>query len=254
MKRLPLFLSILWFVAPTLLCAATGTIDSTNKYAWGSTLGWVNFSPTHGGVQITDTALSGYAWSQNFGWINLSPTFGGVTNSNGTLSGYAWSEKAGWINFTGVSINTSTGAFAGTASGSVAGTLTFNCANCNVQTSWRPASASSGGDSSGGGSVSFSFGGTGNFFGLQAPQIGQFSAPQILPVQHLPYSSSTPPRTQSWFSRPASSPVLSQTHSSLPTQVSAEQRPVSRAPLSWTTIGGIAGLILLAAIIIFIVR
>jgi hypothetical protein len=45
--------------------------------------------------------LSGYAWSTNAGWINFSPTNGGVTidPSTGSFDGYGWAENVGWIHF-----------------------------------------------------------------------------------------------------------------------------------------------------------
>lgn len=120
-----------------------GTISNGSTYAWGENLGWVNFKPTHGGLYITDTTLSGYAWSQNNGWINFAPSGGGVHNTtSGQLSGYAWSSTKGWINFSGVSIDNQ-GKFSGTAGtlGDNAGRINFNCTNCDVRTDWRPLSA-----------------------------------------------------------------------------------------------------------------
>jgi hypothetical protein len=49
----------------------------------------VNWLANGGNVTITDTGLTGDIWSAGFGWINLSPTNGGITNSGGTLSGFA---------------------------------------------------------------------------------------------------------------------------------------------------------------------
>jgi hypothetical protein len=134
------------------LTALAGTIDSTDHYAWSDNGGWVNWNPTNGNVQVTDTALTGYIWSANFGWINLSPTNGGVTNNGqGVLGGYAWGENTGWINFSGVTIDGS-GLFHGeTTAQSVFGTMTFDCTNCSVVTSWRPTVSSSGSTSGGGG-------------------------------------------------------------------------------------------------------
>jgi len=136
------FYSILFItmglIAPiSFIFAATGTIDSTNKYAWSNNIGWINFGTSGGSVQVTDTAITGYAWSQNYGWINFNRV---VNTTSGVLSGYAWGENTGWINFSGVTINTSTGAFSGTATGDVVGTVNFSCtaAGCPVTTTWRP--------------------------------------------------------------------------------------------------------------------
>ena len=53
--------------------------------------------------------LSGYAWSTTVGWINFAPTNGGVTVSPaGEFSGYAWGENIGWIKFNGTAQNSTT--------------------------------------------------------------------------------------------------------------------------------------------------
>ncbi len=131
-----------------------GTIDATYKTAKiiGTVGGYINFGATYGNVHVTDTALTGYAWGENTGWINLSPTNGGVANtSEGVLSGYAWGERIGWINFNptngGVIINSS-GEFTGYAWGERIGWISFNCStestcgttNYKVKTDWRPES------------------------------------------------------------------------------------------------------------------
>lgn len=138
----------------TFASVTNGTIDSVNKYAKGldSNVRKINFGLTAGNVQVTDTLLTGYAWSETSGWINLSPTKGGVTNTpDGVLSGYAWGQNTGWINFAptkgGVTID-STGFFHGYAWSQNMGWISFNCAdnsscgidNYKVQTDWRPAS------------------------------------------------------------------------------------------------------------------
>ncbi len=154
---LPFFLLLMifgfsvFFVLPVFASTTNGTIDATSKYVWGSKIGWINFGATNGNVAITDSAITGYAWSEQYGWINLAPTNSGVINDNeGNLSGYAWGEKTGWIDFDGVTIN-SAGIFTGTATGTVVGTINFDCANCGVETDWRPASSRTSGNTSGGG-------------------------------------------------------------------------------------------------------
>jgi len=140
------------FAIPTFADASVvSNISSAYKYAWSNNLGWVNFYPTNSGAQVTDTKLIGYIWSENSGWINLSPTNGGVLNNKGILSGSAWGENTGWIDFSGVSIDAN-GKFNGTASGAIAGTINFSCAQCNVNTTWRPASGYSASSGSGGSS------------------------------------------------------------------------------------------------------
>jgi len=139
-----------------------GTIDSSDKYAWGENIGWLNFGTTEGDIHITDSALTGYIWGENIGWISLNCSNGENTcgtvdykvanDDEGTLSGYAWSENTGWINFNptygGVTINSS-GEFLGYAWGENIGWIVFNCAttdSCStvdykVKTDWRPQSA-----------------------------------------------------------------------------------------------------------------
>jgi hypothetical protein len=128
-----------------VLYASTGSIDSTDKYAWGTIGGWTNFNPTNGNVVVSDSVITGYAWSANDGWINFAPTNGGVHNDgNGNLSGFAWDTTNGWISFQGVTID-SNGLFHGQATGVAAdgsdNIITFDCTHCRVVTTWRPSGA-----------------------------------------------------------------------------------------------------------------
>lgn len=127
---------------------AASNIDETLKYAWGEDIGWINFNPDNGNVNVSYTEITGYAYSQNYGWINLSPTNGGVLNNGkGILSGNAWGENIGWINFSGVTINDN-GEFLGYATTENFGRINFNCINessCSssdfkVKTSWNKGS------------------------------------------------------------------------------------------------------------------
>lgn len=136
-----LFLALLlclFFFSFAAASETSGTIDSTNKYAWSNYGGWVNFNATNGGISITDSGITGYAWNENYGWINMSPTNSGIEiSSNGNLSGYAWGQNTGWIDFSSTTINCS-GKFTGTADGNTIGTINFDCTNCNVSTDYRP--------------------------------------------------------------------------------------------------------------------
>lgn len=169
-------------IAPIAYASATvGSVDSAYKYAWSNVGGYVNFAPTQGGVVITDSAITGYAWSANSGYINFDTNLSGVTNDGeGNLGGFAWGEGAGWISFSGVTIGDD-GTFSGTATGGTVNgasyAIAFDCANCDVRTDWRPASArASSGDSedSSGGSSGQS----------------QVTAP---PDSELPIEPTTPP-------------------------------------------------------------
>jgi len=137
-----------------------GTIDSSDKYAWGENIGWVSFGTSEGDVGVTDAYLSGYAWGENIGWISLNCSndsscgtvdYGIANDGEGSLSGYAWGENIGWIDFDptygGVTINSS-GEFLGSAWGENIGWIVFNCATTDscvtvdykVKTDWRPQS------------------------------------------------------------------------------------------------------------------
>lgn len=164
---LVLFLSgvFVFLKSPVYASSTDGTIDLSDKYAWGENIGWLNFGTTEGNVHITDSALTGYIWGENIGWISLNCSNHGVSpcsidykvsnDGEGTLTGYAWSENTGWINFNptygGVTINSS-GEFLGYAWGENIGWVVFNCAttiSCSanggidykVKTDWRPQSA-----------------------------------------------------------------------------------------------------------------
>jgi hypothetical protein len=118
--------------------AGTGSnIDPTDKWAWSTNAGWINFAPTYGGVTVYADHLEGYAWGENVGWIRLGSHTGGGAHtygntsasdygvnrdsSTGELSGYAWSTSVGWIKFDpahgGVTIDSTTGSFDGYAWG-----------------------------------------------------------------------------------------------------------------------------------------
>jgi len=139
--------------------AQAANIDSTNKYAWGTNAGWINFNPSDGGgVTVYSDHLEGYVWGENVGWIRLGTTTGGsphtyandaantygVNNDGvGGLSGYAWGTNVGWINFNPthdqVTIDPTTGDFDGYAWGENVGWIHFQNASpaYKVNTTWR---------------------------------------------------------------------------------------------------------------------
>lgn len=144
-----LFAGILLGVA--LLCsydvaqASSGGIDTSaanSGYAWSNVGGWVNFGTADGNVTVTDSVVTGYVWDANYGWLNLAPSTGGVTNDGeGNLGGYAWSAGGGWLSFEGITIDAD-GVFHGvTATSANYGRLSFDCAHCNVVTTWRKVSS-----------------------------------------------------------------------------------------------------------------
>ncbi len=142
------------FVA-TVVCSCAAiqalalNIDSTDKYAWGENIGWINFGTTQGDVDVMLTSMDGYAWGENVGWISLncsntascSTVNYGAALSGTTVSGYIWGENVGWISLNcsntascstvnyGVSVDTSTGIFSGYAWGENVGWISFNCSN-----------------------------------------------------------------------------------------------------------------------------
>lgn len=158
------FFVILFFLAIGSLSSASastvdGAIDSTNAYAWGENVGWLNLATSQGDVHVTNSSLSGYIYGENTGWISLNCSntsscatvdYKVANTVNGDLSGYGWGENVGWIDFNpsggGVGINGS-GTFSGLAYGENIGWIVFNCGTTGscatvdykVQTEWRPA-------------------------------------------------------------------------------------------------------------------
>src|SRR3989344_6491224 len=47
-------------------------ISSSDGYAWGENIGWINLGSTDGDVDVTATELNGYAWGENIGWISFN--------------------------------------------------------------------------------------------------------------------------------------------------------------------------------------
>lgn len=130
----------LLILAPGLATAQSGNINPSQRFAWMEEGGWLDFSPTGGGVTVGPTFLSGYAWGESIGWVKVGSTGGGpyanssatnwgVNRSGGTLSGFAWSETAGWIDFApsggGVTVNSATGQLSGYAWSETLGWTSF---------------------------------------------------------------------------------------------------------------------------------
>jgi hypothetical protein len=151
------FFIFLLFVLYANASTTNGTIDSTNSYAWGENVGWINFGASQGNVAVTSSGITGYAWGENVGWISLNCSndsscgavdYGIKNTTGGQLSGYAWGENIGWVDFRptfgGVGID-GNGEFTGYAWGENIGWVVFNCsttASCGavdykVSTDWR---------------------------------------------------------------------------------------------------------------------
>ncbi|MBI5306407.1 four helix bundle protein [Candidatus Wolfebacteria bacterium] len=141
---------------------ATGTIDSTYKWAWNDLIGWIDFGFSTGNVKVYSDRLEGYA-SSSAGFIALNcnstpnndicgtSNFKVSNDGSGNLSGWAWNDGIGWISFCGnasggstlsgsnwicpssptyqVVISASTGEFSGWAWNDIKGWISFNCSN-----------------------------------------------------------------------------------------------------------------------------
>ena len=136
-------------------CFAATTITTTNRYAYGANLGWVDgCGDTDNGAVIGEYVCLGYLYAANVGWINLgrgSPANGiqyqnnsatdfGVnlgTAGAGTLRGYAWGANIGWINFesTGApQVDLATGKLTGYAYSANCGWISLSNLSAVVQT------------------------------------------------------------------------------------------------------------------------
>ena len=150
---------IFTFLFLNFISAATN-IDSTYRYAWNDTVGWIDFGYSIGNVYVYSDRLEGYA-SSSVGFIALNcdstpngnicgtSDFKVSNDGNGYLTGWAYNDAIGWISFTcnhtndgtsppyntnecittnyGVTINSSSGDFSGWAWNDVAGWISFNC-------------------------------------------------------------------------------------------------------------------------------
>ena len=91
-KIIKIFIFILFFLSSFVwqlhfskASDSVGGIDSVYKFAKGIDANNVkiNFGLFKGSVNVvvTDTDVTGFAWGDNIGWVNLSPTDGGVLNN-----------------------------------------------------------------------------------------------------------------------------------------------------------------------------
>jgi Bacterial Ig-like domain/Bacterial Ig domain/S-layer homology domain len=113
-------------------------IDSNDKWAWWSQMGWINFWTSTWNVDVTSSSITWYAWSTMYGWINLAPTMAWVTNTcDGELAWYAWSGMFGYISFSGATID-GNGYFQWQATTPSNGNIVFRGTNFRLKTSWVP--------------------------------------------------------------------------------------------------------------------
>jgi hypothetical protein len=135
------------------LVQAATTINTTNRYAYGANVGWVDAcADTNNGAVVGEFYCSGYLYAANVGWINLgdgtpltgigylndrATDFGVNVDSQGNLRGYAWGANIGWINFESTGypkVSLVTGKFSGYAWSANCGWISLTNAYAVVQT------------------------------------------------------------------------------------------------------------------------
>ncbi|MBI5079212.1 hypothetical protein HZB06_00850 [Candidatus Wolfebacteria bacterium] len=130
------------FLIFNFVYAATN-IDSTDRWAWNDTIGWIDFYGTNT-VNVSSAKIAGYA-SSSVGFIAFdcatSPNGSNICGTSnfkisndggGNLSGWAYNDNIGWISFASttpivysVSID-SAGDFHGWAWNDIIGWISFN--------------------------------------------------------------------------------------------------------------------------------
>jgi Bacterial TSP3 repeat len=150
---------------PSALLQAATTINSSNKYAYGANLGWLNaYADGANGAVIGEYVCSGYIYAANVGWIHLgagapanqiqyqnnSGTDYGVNREGlGNLRGYAYGANIGWVNFenTGApKVDLATGKFSGSVWSANCGWISLSNAFAFVQTDTIAPGADTDGD------------------------------------------------------------------------------------------------------------
>lgn len=150
--RSPLIVVLLSPMFGWLSLHGATTIDSTNRYAYGANVGWLDaVANTNNGAVIGQFYCSGDIYSANVGWINLgsgSPANGiqynnttgdcGVNQDGvGNLRGYAYGANIGWINFENIGApkaNLLTGRLSGSVWSANCGWISLSNAVAYVQT------------------------------------------------------------------------------------------------------------------------
>lgn len=144
----------------TIGAETTGPIDFTNRYAWNSIIGWLDFYGAPGGpATVTTAKMTRWATSSDGAFaLDCATTPGGnicatsnffVSHSAGNLAGWAWNDTYGWVSFCGnsasgstwsgstwvcpaspayqVTINQANGQLHGWAWNDIIGWISFNC-------------------------------------------------------------------------------------------------------------------------------
>ncbi len=163
MKRI--LVTVIALGALNLSTRASTTINSTNNYAYGANIGWVDWrGDTNSGAVIGEYVCSGYIYSANVGWIHLggnAPANGiqyqnnsaadyGVNHDGlGNLRGYAYGANIGWINFGtngAPKVDLKTGKLSGYAYSANCGWISLSNSLALVQTDSVRAGADTDGD------------------------------------------------------------------------------------------------------------
>lgn len=132
---------------------AQSTINSSNRFAYGSNIGWTDWrADSANGVVIGEYVCRGHIYAANVGWINLgngTPTnsiryqnasandFGINHDGLGNLRGFAWGANIGWVNFETLGaprLDLLTGKLSGFIYGANVGWISLSNATAFVQT------------------------------------------------------------------------------------------------------------------------
>jgi hypothetical protein len=145
--------AMIWLVMPAVSGLAATTIDSTNHFAYGANIGWLEGrGDMNQGAVIGEYVCSGFIYSANVGWISLgsgapangiyyqnalATDFGLNQDGAGNLRGYAYGANIGWIAFetNGVPrVDLQTGKLSGYAWSANCGWISLSNAVASVQT------------------------------------------------------------------------------------------------------------------------
>lgn len=151
-------------LAPLTALAQT-TISTTDRYAYGANVGWVDARPSApDGARVAENVCSGYLYSANVGWIHLGDgtpgngiayanasgsDYGVNVSAAGALRGYAYGANIGWINFENTGdphVDLTTGRLSGYAYGANVGWINLGEFSLSVATGSIAPAADTDGD------------------------------------------------------------------------------------------------------------